>query len=78
MTIQTSTLNVATLKRVKNSVIGNPSAKLLLAQDELFVATSVIRHSSMFQLTYLFQPCQVSKRTGTVRARCGITGRYSY
>jgi len=48
MTIQTSTLNVSTLKRVKNSVIGNPSAKLMLAQDELFVATSVIHHSSPF------------------------------
>jgi armadillo repeat-containing protein 8 len=39
MTIQT--VNVSTLKRVKNNVIGNPSAKLSLAQDELFVATSV-------------------------------------
>ncbi|KAI0284920.1 ARM repeat-containing protein [Russula brevipes] len=39
MTIQT--VNVSTLKRVKNNVIGNPSAKLLLSQDELFVATLV-------------------------------------
>jgi hypothetical protein len=39
MTIQT--VNVSTLKRVKNNVIGNPSAKLSLAQDELFVTTSV-------------------------------------
>ncbi|TFY60598.1 hypothetical protein EVG20_g7364 [Dentipellis fragilis] len=36
-----STINVATLKKVKNSVIGNPSAKLALAQDELFIATLV-------------------------------------
>ncbi len=39
MTIQT--VNVSTLKRVKNNVIGNPSAKLVLAADELFVATCV-------------------------------------
>ncbi|KAI0253577.1 ARM repeat-containing protein [Lactifluus subvellereus] len=39
MTIQT--VNVSTLKRVKNNVIGNPSAKLVLAQDEVFVATLV-------------------------------------
>ena len=40
MTIQM--VNVSTLKRVKNNVIGNPSAKLVLAQDEVFVATFVI------------------------------------
>ncbi|KAI0263468.1 ARM repeat-containing protein [Gloeopeniophorella convolvens] len=39
MTVQA--VNVATLKRVKNNVIGNPSAKSMLAQDELFVATLV-------------------------------------
>jgi armadillo repeat-containing protein 8 len=44
MTIQT--VNVSTLKRVKNNVIGNPSAKLSLAQDELFVTTSVACLSS--------------------------------
>jgi armadillo repeat-containing protein 8 len=44
MTIQT--VNVSTLKRVKNNVIGNPSAKLVLAQDEIFVATYVITCSS--------------------------------
>jgi hypothetical protein len=44
MTIQT--VNVSTLKRVKNNVIGNPSAKLLLSQDELFVATSATGHHS--------------------------------
>jgi armadillo repeat-containing protein 8 len=44
MTIQT--VNVSTLKRVKNNVIGNPSAKLLLAQDELFVATFVMTCNS--------------------------------
>jgi hypothetical protein len=45
MTVQT--VNVSTLKRVKNNVIGNPSAKILLAQDELFVATSVTALSSL-------------------------------
>jgi armadillo repeat-containing protein 8 len=45
MTVQT--VNVSTLKRVKNNVIGNPSAKILLAQDELFVATSVTTLSSL-------------------------------
>jgi len=45
MTIQT--VNVSTLKRLKNNVIGNPSAKLLLAQDELFVTTSVSTLSSL-------------------------------
>ncbi|KAI0306232.1 ARM repeat-containing protein [Multifurca ochricompacta] len=39
MTVQA--VNVSTLKRVKNNVIGNPSAKLVLAEDELFVATLV-------------------------------------
>lgn len=51
MTVQT--VNVSTLKRVKNNVIGNPSAKLLLAQDELFVDTSVPILSSLFLLTPL-------------------------
>ncbi|KAI0045366.1 ARM repeat-containing protein [Auriscalpium vulgare] len=35
------TINVATLKKVKNTVIGNPSAKSTLAEDEIFVATLV-------------------------------------
>ena len=35
MTVQT--VNVASLKNVKNSVIGNPTAKLALAKDEAFV-----------------------------------------
>ncbi|TFY79493.1 hypothetical protein EWM64_g4521 [Hericium alpestre] len=39
MTIRS--INIATLKKVKNTVIGNPSAKLDLAQDEVFVATLV-------------------------------------
>ncbi|KAI0318921.1 ARM repeat-containing protein [Amylostereum chailletii] len=39
MTIQT--VNVATLKKAKNTVIGSPTAKLALAQDEVFVATLV-------------------------------------
>ncbi|THH14939.1 hypothetical protein EW146_g5460 [Bondarzewia mesenterica] len=41
MTIKT--INVATLKKVKNDVIGNPSAKSALAQDEVFVATPAHR-----------------------------------
>ena len=41
MTIET--VNVATLKKLKNSVIGNPTAKRFLAQDQEFVATSVQR-----------------------------------
>jgi hypothetical protein len=45
MTVET--VNVSTLKRVKNKVIGNPSAKIILAQDELFVATSVSALSSL-------------------------------
>jgi armadillo repeat-containing protein 8 len=32
---------VSMLKKAKNSVIGNPTAKLALAHDEGFVATSV-------------------------------------
>lgn len=51
MTIET--VNVSTLKRVKNKVIGNPSAKLMLAQDELFVATFVTALSSLSFLTLL-------------------------
>ena len=51
MTIQT--VNVSTLKRVKNNVIGNPSAKLSLSQDELFVATSVSRFFLTIPLTIL-------------------------
>jgi hypothetical protein len=51
MTIET--VNVSTLKRVKNKVIGNPSAKLMLAQDELFVATFVTALSSLSSLTLL-------------------------
>jgi hypothetical protein len=74
MTIQT--VNVSTLKRVKNNVIGNPSAKLSLSQDELFVATSVSCSFSAIPLTILlFQPRQVPKRSGTIRGGCGIPGR---
>lgn len=39
MTIRTITLS--SLKKVKNSVIGNPSAKLQYAQDEVFIQTYV-------------------------------------
>ncbi|OBZ65761.1 Acetolactate synthase, mitochondrial [Grifola frondosa] len=39
MTIKS--VNLSTLKRVKNSVIGNPTAKAALAADEDFVATLV-------------------------------------
>ena len=53
MTIQT--VNVSALKRVKNNVIGNPSAKLSLSQDELFVATSVTCPSPLV-LTNLLLP----------------------
>jgi len=54
MTIQT--VNVSTLKRVKNNVIGNPSAKLSLSQDGLFVATSVPCSFPVIPLTLLLQP----------------------
>jgi hypothetical protein len=73
MTVQT--VNVSTLKRVKNNVIGNPSAKLLLAQDELFVDTSVSTLSFLILLT-LTQPRQSPQRTRTIRGCCGITGQY--
>jgi armadillo repeat-containing protein 8 len=52
MTIQT--VNISTLKRVKNTVIGNPSAKLVLAQDELFVATYVTTCPSSPRLAVSF------------------------
>lgn len=32
-----TTFNLAALKQVKNSVIGNPTAKLSLAQDDAFI-----------------------------------------
>ena len=35
MTIES--VNLSNLKRIKNNVIGNPSAKLALAQDEEFI-----------------------------------------
>jgi len=73
MTIQT--VNVSTLKRVKNNVIGNPSAKLSLSQDELFVATSVSCSFLVIALTLLLQPRQMPKRSGTIRGGCGIAGR---
>ena len=37
MTIETMNVDLSTLKMVKNSVIGNPSAKLARAQDQDFV-----------------------------------------
>ena len=39
MTIRT--INVPTLKSLKNSVIGSPTAKAALARDEAFVRLSV-------------------------------------
>ncbi|KAL0946370.1 hypothetical protein HGRIS_012601 [Hohenbuehelia grisea] len=41
------TVNLSTLKRLKNSIIGNPSAKLALAQDDAFVRTLIecLNHS---------------------------------
>ena len=36
-----SVFNLATLKQVKNSVIGNPTAKLALAQDDAFIRRCV-------------------------------------
>jgi hypothetical protein len=35
------TVNLLSLKRAKNSVIGNPSAKLKMAQDDVFIAKLV-------------------------------------
>ncbi|KAF8881879.1 hypothetical protein BD779DRAFT_1675220 [Infundibulicybe gibba] len=35
------TVNLATLKKAKNAVIGNPSAKVLMSQDDLFVRSLV-------------------------------------
>lgn len=37
-----SPINVKSLRTLKNSVIGNPSAKASLAQDETFVRVSVL------------------------------------
>ena len=44
MTIPTVT--VASLKKYKNIVIGNPVAKVQLVRDELFVTTLVFRSSN--------------------------------
>lgn len=54
MTIRT--INLATLKQVKNSVIGNPSAKLQLAGDELFVQTLVLQWLSRVHYQLQLQP----------------------
>lgn len=52
MTIRTIT--VPGLKSLKNSVIGNPSAKAALAQDETFVRLSVL-HLSNLATVLIFQ-----------------------
>ena len=44
-------VNVASLKKVKNSVIGNPSAKKQLAQDILLIQ-SYVRHIVSFHYAY--------------------------
>lgn len=53
MSMSTDTpINVKSLRALKNSVIGNPSAKASLAQDEAFVRVSVF---------YLLKHCLVKK-----------------
>lgn len=44
-------VNVVSLKKVKNSVIGNPSAKKQLAQDVLLIQ-SYVRHIVSFHYAY--------------------------
>jgi len=39
-----SSINIGSLQSVENSVIGNPSAKASLAQEEAFVHMSVFNH----------------------------------
>lgn len=39
-----SPINVKSLRVLKNTVIGNPSAKAALAQNEAFVRVSVFNH----------------------------------
>ncbi|KAL1754819.1 armadillo-type protein [Schizophyllum commune] len=41
MTVRSPSLSVVDLKKIKNTVIGNPSAKVELAQDEDFIRTLV-------------------------------------
>lgn len=45
-----SAFNLATLKQVKNSVIGNPTAKLALAQDDAFIRRYVYLVSDVVSL----------------------------
>jgi len=49
LTMTVVPVNVASLKKVKNSVIGNPSAKKQLAQDVLLIQ-SYVRHIVSFHL----------------------------
>jgi hypothetical protein len=42
VTMAARTMAVETLKRIKNSVIGNPTAKAALASDDDFLRTSVL------------------------------------
>ena len=51
LTMTVVPVNVASLKKVKNSVIGNPSAKKQLAQDVLLIQ-SYVRHIVSFHYAY--------------------------
>ena len=71
-------VNVKSLRALKNSVIGNPSAKASLAQDEAFVRVSVFNLSKQrpVKLTIsarLHQSSRLSERTRTV---CRTRTRY--
>lgn len=52
MTIRT--LDIGSLKRAKNAVIGNPHAKATLAQDDQFLELSV---NCATHNTYRVEPC---------------------
>jgi hypothetical protein len=53
-------VNVASLKKVKNSVIGNPSAKKQLAQDSLLIQTYVKHRFRQFNVLYLLGPSLIA------------------
>jgi hypothetical protein len=72
MTVQT--VNVSTLKRVKNNVIGNLSAKSLLPR--MSFCRHVRVHSFLLILLTLAQPCQSPQCTRSIRGCCGTTGQY--
>ena len=77
MTVRPPSLSVVDLKKIKNTVIGNPSAKVELAQDEDFIRTCVTSPQSCCTSESDDaggQPCAVFEPPSTISRPAELAG----